>query len=345
MKFLIRHGWTLLLIAALEAGLAGAAREILLPYAEAFHLRSASARIETTQELWSSQAPAQASTQPPQFLVSRVLYDLTRVSPLRERTVRMELVHDLKCNAQTDGRTIFVNQGLLQKAGNRRSVWAGILAHELAHMTAGHVRNREVRSQVSDWIYTVLDAHFSAAGDAARIFWDRFLFTLDRLEEKEADILAVMLVYRAGYDPFAMFRFFDRVQPDPKTVFTPFAVQLIPELSKYYRAAAKIKKHSRSYHKSGSRKALNQTLYWAGVAKQQEQGMSRILGSYRTSLAAVRMFGLQGAHPGIQERKKTLALVGLREMGRLSTAAVGREDRFTAEFYESLLPVCGRPTR
>jgi hypothetical protein len=124
------------------------------------------------------------------------------------------------------GGFLFVNTGLVEKADNESEL-AGVIAHELAHVTARHGHRLMKRATVANIIY-------QAAQVAAIIFTgglvgigtyyalqygffglglllDLTLLGVSREFEAEADQLGVQYAWRAGYDPKGFITLFDKM--------------------------------------------------------------------------------------------------------------------------------------
>jgi hypothetical protein len=124
------------------------------------------------------------------------------------------------------GGYLFVNTGLIEKAENESEL-VGVIAHELAHVTARHGAKLMKRAAVASIIY-------QAAQVAAVIFTggivgigtyyalqygffglglvlDLALLGVSREYEAEADQLGVQYAWRAGYDPRGFITLFDRM--------------------------------------------------------------------------------------------------------------------------------------
>ena len=103
------------------------------------------------------------------------------------------------------GGYIFITVGLLKTLKNEAEL-AGVLAHEIAHVTKQHmletIRRGAVLGSVSELTLTAMKqdpAMFSSVIDEMT----DLLFTkgLDKDKEFEADVVGVEYAYRAGYNP------------------------------------------------------------------------------------------------------------------------------------------------
>ncbi len=117
------------------------------------------------------------------------------------------------------GGFLYVNRGLLEAAENEAEV-AGVLAHEIAHITARH--GIEQASKAEFLNYATIPLIFlgglggylirQAAGLAVPLTFLKF----SRGAEKEADRLGAQYMWASGYDPNALITFFEKLQAQDK---------------------------------------------------------------------------------------------------------------------------------
>jgi predicted Zn-dependent protease len=111
------------------------------------------------------------------------------------------------------GGYVYVTRGLLALADNEAEV-AGVLAHEIGHVTARHSAERYGQTVAANVLGLGLglllgsgpatDLYGAVAGVALRSY--------SREQEYESDLLGVRYMARAGYDPGAMASFLRRLQ-------------------------------------------------------------------------------------------------------------------------------------
>ncbi|NOT63450.1 MAG: M48 family metalloprotease [Acidobacteria bacterium] len=117
------------------------------------------------------------------------------------------------------GGFLYVNRGVLEAAENEAEV-AGVMAHEIAHVTARH--GMEQQSKAEFFNYASIPLIFlgglggyaiqQAVGIAVPLGFLKF----SRGSEKEADRLGAQYMWAAGYDPTALVTFFEKLNAREK---------------------------------------------------------------------------------------------------------------------------------
>jgi predicted Zn-dependent protease len=147
---------------------------------------------------------------------------------------------------------LYISRGLLALAGNEAEV-AGVLAHEIGHVTARHTAQRYSRGVGATALVVgigVLGALFDSpqlaqamqqiAGVGATLYIRGF----SRDQEFESDQLGVHTMARSGYDPSAMASFLDRLQGETRLRATlagkPEATDQFSLLSTHPRTADRV---------------------------------------------------------------------------------------------------------
>jgi Zn-dependent protease with chaperone function len=117
------------------------------------------------------------------------------------------------------GGPMFVNLGAITTAGNEAEL-AGVMAHEMAHVYMQHsakmIRQNTVPNILSG-LGQVLGSMIGGVGGAIAAVGGQLgggLLSLkySRADEAQADAVGAIIMYRAGYDPRALARFFERLQ-------------------------------------------------------------------------------------------------------------------------------------
>lgn len=111
------------------------------------------------------------------------------------------------------GGYLFIYSGLIRAADDEAEL-ASVLAHEVAHVTLGHASQQlaaQVGTQTLAGIALGRDPGL-VAQLAAGIAAQGYLAAYSRMDESEADATGLSYLSRAGYDPQAMARFFEKLQ-------------------------------------------------------------------------------------------------------------------------------------
>ena len=106
------------------------------------------------------------------------------------------------------GGYVYVTRGLIALADSEAEL-AGVLAHEIGHVTARHTAERYSRSVVAGLGTALLDA-ITNSGDVGRLAQlggELYLRGFSREQEYEADTLGIRYMRHTGYDPQAQASF------------------------------------------------------------------------------------------------------------------------------------------
>lgn len=147
--------------------------------------------------------------------INRVGQKLARHVERKNFQYRFTLLNSSTVNAlAAPGGYLYVTRGLLAMADDEAEL-AGVLAHELGHVTALHY----VRSQGSSVIANILTAGLGialgeGAGQLGGFVGQGVLASHGREHELESDSLALRYLARAGYDPNGMVRFLRKMRAE-----------------------------------------------------------------------------------------------------------------------------------
>lgn len=130
---------------------------------------------------------------------------------------QFKIVNSMDVNAfATMGGQIWINRGLIEKADSENEI-AGVLAHEI-----GHVAGRHISQQISRQLLILGIVGLASAvvkdedlktivqvGGGAYLFFATLKFSRDN--EREADYLAIQMLYDGSYDPMGLKIFFQKL--------------------------------------------------------------------------------------------------------------------------------------
>ena len=113
------------------------------------------------------------------------------------------------------GGYVYVTRGLLALAKDEAEV-AGVLAHEIAHITARHSAQRQTRQTIAGILAAGVGLVFGndTLAQLAGLGGTAVVASYSREQELEADQFGVETLRRAGYDPFAMATFLETLRRD-----------------------------------------------------------------------------------------------------------------------------------
>jgi Zn-dependent protease with chaperone function len=118
------------------------------------------------------------------------------------------------------GGFFYVNRGLILAADSEAEL-AGVMAHEIAHVTARHAMENQAKGTLAE--IGMLAGSIFLGGWPGVIFQNTAGFGLlamfmkfSRSAEEEADKLGVQYLYAAGYDPNAMATMFEKLSSKSK---------------------------------------------------------------------------------------------------------------------------------
>lgn len=126
------------------------------------------------------------------------------------------VLNDTQVNAfALPGGYVYITRGLLALASDEAEM-AGVLSHEIGHVTARHTAQRYSSTVATNIGLQVLGVLSKSAGvggaeNLAAVGAELALKSYSRDQELESDMLGVRYMTRAGYDPDAMSSFFEKL--------------------------------------------------------------------------------------------------------------------------------------
>lgn len=153
--------------------------------------------------------------------VNRVGQNLVRNSDARV-PFTIKVIDDDSINAfALPGGFFYVNSGLILRA-DEESEMAGVMAHEIAHVTARHGTKNATRGQLTQ-LAMIPAMIFLPGGWAGYGIYQGINFLIpigflkfSRDAEREADFLGLQYMYKAGYDPNSYVSFFEKIQGEER---------------------------------------------------------------------------------------------------------------------------------
>ena len=119
------------------------------------------------------------------------------------------------------GGFFYVNSGLILRA-DEESELAGVMAHEIAHVTARHGTRNASKGELANLLMIpamiFLPGGWAGYGiyQGLNVLIPLQFLKFSRDAEREADFLGLEYMYKAGYDPNSYVTFFEKVQAEER---------------------------------------------------------------------------------------------------------------------------------
>jgi beta-barrel assembly-enhancing protease len=119
------------------------------------------------------------------------------------------------------GGPVWIHRGVLHAATNEAQL-AGVLAHEIAHISRRHAAEQLTKATMANWSLGVLgallgnDGGATAARVAAGFLANGLFLKFSRDDERDADEAGLQMLMRAGWDGRGMVEFFEILRREEK---------------------------------------------------------------------------------------------------------------------------------
>lgn len=307
----------------------------------AFLPNTLDARIQSSQSAWKDVTTAAApeniggkkvgTSQDLQAMLSRMI----EISPLKGSQINVYVLDDNTVNAFTEGKSIYVNSGLLSMVGNNQNQVATVIGHELGHIIANHVRSATVRNTATAVLPLLMEkANVSAltqtvTGELLQIGGAAY----SRGDETEADAIGTVLAFETGYDPLALIDFFDVLEPQKGSGLSKFVAEAVQHLISSQKAQADYAAALKEFQEKGLAEIEARANQSAKTARQEQAAFGEVLSNYKNYVSLASPW--YRSHPPSDERKETIRLVVKRERGEISAAEMEKTSSKAWKAYET----------
>jgi predicted Zn-dependent protease len=156
-----------------------------------------------------------------QSYVDQVGAKLAHQPLAEEYPYEFTLINDPSINAfALPGGPIFVNSGLVESADNEAQ-FAGVLAHEIAHVALRHATNQASKASLLQLPAALAGAAIGQGSVLAQVGQlglgfglNALMLKYSRSAETQADALGAQLMAGAGYNPLEMANFFEKLEAE-----------------------------------------------------------------------------------------------------------------------------------
>jgi len=147
---------------------------------------------------------------------------LTAVAPGPKYPYSFRVVNYREINAfALPGGPIWVHRGVLQAATNESQV-AGVMAHEVAHIAQRHAADQLTKSMITNLGLGLFSALLGNSGgadtarQAAGLLANGAALKFSRDDEREADLVGLRMMARAGWDGRGMLELFETLRRESR---------------------------------------------------------------------------------------------------------------------------------
>lgn len=150
--------------------------------------------------------------------VSRIGARVAKVSDRQDISYHFKVLDNKDANAlSTPGGYVYVNSGLIERADDDEL--ASVIAHEVGHIAARHSVQAMQASMATSLIAALVFSGVKTkkeVREGAAIALNLVMLGYSRDDEFEADKLGVKYAYSAGFDPYGMAHFLEKLQRENK---------------------------------------------------------------------------------------------------------------------------------
>ena len=150
-----------------------------------------------------------------QYRLDSIGAKLAAYSDRQDLTYHFKIVKDKELNAfAIPGGFVYVNSGLMQTANDAEL--AGVLGHEIGHIAARHSAKKLQTAMGYQLIMNIVmgASGQGATGQAIDIVFNLVNLGYSRQDEFLADKLSVKYTKRAGFNPYGMVTFFEKLKKE-----------------------------------------------------------------------------------------------------------------------------------
>lgn len=149
---------------------------------------------------------------------------LARTAPGHKYPYQFKAVNQKEINAfALPGGFLYVNRGTIEAAANEAEL-AGVMAHEIAHVSLRHGTNQLSKAMLAQAPLAVLGGFLGGGGSLVgqltqlgiQVGFTSVFLKFSRTAETQADILGTQMLFDAGYNPQGMADFFNALQKESK---------------------------------------------------------------------------------------------------------------------------------
>lgn len=169
-------------------------------------------------------------------LVQNIGRRVVRVSKRPDLPWSFKVLDTQEVNAVAlPGGYVYVFKGLINQLNGDRDMLAGVIGHEIAHVSAKHHVEMMEKQTTGNLLIGLLTK--GKTRDIAGMFSNIYALKFSRNDEYEADKLGVQYAASAGYDPYGLSRFLQVLQNQSGRSGSPIWLSSHPSTGERVRRA------------------------------------------------------------------------------------------------------------